>query len=369
MSVDPVRVGVVGCGTISDAYLSADDRFESYEITACADVEVERAREKAAEYGIDAYDPEGLYADSDVEAVINLTPPAAHAPVIERALEAGRHVYTEKPFAVTPAEAEDLLALADRQGLRVGAAPDTFLGAGLQTARAVLDEGRIGRPVGATAAWTSPGHEHWHPTPDFFYGRGGGPLFDMGPYYLTALVALLGPAERVAGATTRATPERTITTEERRGERIDVEVPTHEAGVVDFREGPVANVLLSFDAQASSLPSPAFEIYGTEATLRLPDPNHFEGPVRVRGRNDDGWTSVDLTHGYTAGRGIGVADLARAIRTDWDQRATGALGAHVLALMDGLRSAADDGAYTDLAPDVDRPAPLPSGFPDRSSPT
>lgn len=362
--MDPIEVGIVGCGTISDAYLSADDRFDSYRITACADLEVERAREKAREYGVDAYDPDALYEESDVEAVVNLTPPAAHATVIERALEEGRHVYTEKPFAVTPDEAERILATAEREGLRVGAAPDTFLGAGLQTARAALDDGRIGRPVAATAAWTSPGHEHWHPEPAFFYGRGGGPLFDMGPYYLTALVALLGPAGRVAGATTRASDERTITSEPHRGERVDVEVPTHETGVVDFRDGPVATVLTSFDAQSSALPSPAFEIYGTEATMWLPDPNHFEGPVRVRGREDEEWERLELTHDYTAGRGAGVADLARAIRDDdWDHRTSGALGAHVLDLMDGLRSSATDGDARSLETDLERPAPLPAGFP------
>jgi len=216
-----------------------------------------------------------------------------HAEVVTDALEAGTHVYIEKPFATTVDDARAIVDLAAEGDRLVGSAPDTFLGAGLQTARRVIDDGRIGEPVGATAHWTSPGHERWHPNPDLYYQEGGGPLFDMGPYYVTALVSLLGSATRVAGSVSRPRETRTIESEPRKGEEIPVEVPTHEAGVVDFADGATANLLTSFDIQASALPSPAFEIYGTDATLALPGPNHFGGPVSVRSDGDEEWEAVE----------------------------------------------------------------------------
>jgi predicted dehydrogenase len=364
--MEPLEVGIVGCGTISDAYLSVADAFDAFEITACADIDAERAESQAAEYGVRAQDVEGLL-DSDVEAVVNLTPPKVHAEVCTNALEAGKHVYTEKPFAASVDDAAAILETAAERGLRIGSAPDTFLGAGLQTARQVLDAGRIGDPVGATAIWTSSGHETWHPNPDLYYEEGGGPLFDMGPYYVTALVSLLGPAARVTGSVSRGFEERTITSDPRRGETLDVEVPTHETGLVDFASGSTATVVTSFDVQASTLPEPCFELYGTEGTLALPDPNHFEGPVRVRERGDESWTAVDLTHEYTAGRGAGVADLAYAVRSDWEHRTSGDLAYHVLEVLAGVREASGAGAHVDPETAPERPAPLPADFP--SDPT
>jgi predicted dehydrogenase len=366
MAIEPLEVGLVGCGTISDAYLSVADAFDAFAITACADIDRDRAEAKAAEYGVTAHDVEGLLA-SEVEAVVNLTPPKAHAEVCTNALGAGKHVYTEKPFAASVADAAAILDTAAERGLRIGSAPDTFLGAGIQTARQVLDEGRIGDPLGATAMWTSPGHETWHPNPDLFYEAGGGPMFDMGPYYVSALVSLLGPAARVAGSVSRGFEERTITSEPRRGEGLDVEVPTHEAGLVDFASGATATVLTSFDVQTSTLPDPCFEIYGTAGTLALPDPNHFEGPVRVCESQADEWTEVDLTHEYTAGRGAGVADLAYAVRSDWKHRTSGELAFHVLEILSGIRESSGAGAHVDPETAPDRPAPLPADFP--SDPT
>ncbi|MFB6219733.1 MAG: Gfo/Idh/MocA family protein [Halobacteriaceae archaeon] len=361
--MDPVSVGVLGCGKISDAYLGAGDRFDAYDIVACADLDADRAAAKAAEYGLDARHPGELRADDDIDLVVNLTPPAVHAETCRELLSASKHVYVEKPLAASAAEAEDIVAAAAEHGLLVGSAPDTFLGAGLQTCRSVIDRGAIGDPVGATAVWVSGGHESWHPDPDLYYERGGGPLFDMGPYYVTALVSLLGPARRVTGSVTRAADQRTITSEPRRGEVLDVEVPTHEAGVIDFEDGTVATVLTSFDAPAgSTLPSPAFEIYGTEGTLALPDPNHFEGPVAVQRPGADAET-VALTHEYTAGRGAGVADLAAAIRGDWSHRTSADLAFHVLEVLEGVREASDRDAHVDIETDVDRPAPLPADFP------
>jgi predicted dehydrogenase len=362
MTFDPVPVGIVGCGTISDAYFETAAALDEYDVVACADIDTGRAEEKGAEYGAEASDVETFLAESEAEVAINLTPPSAHAAVCEDILEAGMHAYVEKPLAADLDAADGVLATAAERDLLVGVAPDTFLGAGIQTAREVLDSGRVGRPVGATAVWTSSGHETWHPSPGFFYKEGGGPLLDMGPYYVTALVSLLGPAERVTGCVTRGFEERTITSEPRAGETVDVEVPTHESGVVEFANGAVANLTTSFDVQASALPGLTFELYGTDGTIRLPNPNHFEGPVEVKGEDDDGWETVELSHQYTGGRGAGVADLARAVRTDWEQRASGALGRHVLAILTGIRRASDTGGHTDIDP-VERPAPLPPAFP------
>lgn len=362
--MDPLSVGLVGCGNISSRYLAADGVHDAFDLVACADLDAELARETAAEHGIEAMAVDELLADDAVEAVVNLTPPSAHAQVITDALEAGNHVYTEKPFATTPEEVAEIRERAAESDLLVGSAPDTFLGAGLQTARAALDEGRIGDPVGATAHWTSPGHELWHPNPDLYYQEGGGPLFDMGPYYVTALVFLLGSAERVAGSVSRPHEARTIESDARKGEEIDVEVPTHEAGIVDFASGATANLLMSFDVEASTLPFPAFEIYGTEGTLALPDPNHFEGPVRVRDHEDDDWETLGLTHEYTAGRGAGVADLAFAVRGDWEHRTGGALAGHVLDVMSAVRTSSAESAFATIDSDPGRPAPLPAEFPD-----
>ncbi|WP_049901147.1 Gfo/Idh/MocA family protein [Halococcus agarilyticus] len=362
--MESVNVGLLGCGTISDEYLTSGDTFDAFDVSACADIDIDRARTKADEYDVTAHDVQGLLADPDVELVVNLTPPRIHAETCQRILDAGKHVYVEKPMATMAEEVEDVLRTAEAEGLLVGSAPDTFLGAGLQTCRSLIDDGRIGEPIGATAVWTSPGHESWHPDPDFFYQHGGGPLLDIGPYYVTALVFLLGPVSRISGSVARGFEERTITSDPRRGERIDVEVPTHEAGVVDFENGAVANLLTSFDVQGSTLPAPAFEIYGTEGTLSLPDPNHFDGPVSVRKRGSDEFETVPLTHGYTGGRGAGVADLAFALRTDWDQRTSGELARHVFDVLSGIRESSDRSQHVTLEPDCERPAPLPRTFPE-----
>jgi len=362
--MDPVSVGVLGCGTISDAYLGASDRFDNYEIVACADLDGERARHAADEYGLRAHDPEGLREDDAVELVVNLTPPGVHAETCRRLLDAGKHVYVEKPLAASVADAGAIREAAAEAGLLVGSAPDTFLGAGLQTARSVIDDGTIGEPVGATAVWVSGGHEAWHPNPDLYYDEGGGPLFDMGPYYVTALVSLLGPVERVTGSVTRTHDQRTIGSGPRKGEQIDVAVPTHESDVVDFESGAVANVTTTFDAPGgSTLPEPAFEIYGTEGTLSLPDPNHFEGPVEIQRPGEDAPEEVPLTHEYTAGRGAGVADLAAAIRGDWDHRTSADLAGHVLDVLAGVRESDERGEHVTVESTIDRPTPLPADFP------
>ena len=248
---------------------------------------------------------DALVESQEIDLVIDLTIPAAHALVNQRALEAGKHVYTEKPLAVTRDEGLATVALAERMGLRVGSAPDTFLGAGLQTCASLIDEGVIGEPVAAVAFMAGHGPESWHPDPAFFYKKGAGPMFDMGPYYLTALVSLLGPVARISGVARKSFAERIATSEARRGERLPVEVPTHYAATLDFAAGAVATMIISFDVWAHNLPR--IEIYGSEGSLSVPDPNTFGGPVRIRLAGDAEWREVPLTHPYTENsRGLGV---------------------------------------------------------------
>ena len=364
--MDKVKAGIIGTGNISGIYFQNGSRFESLEIVACADIDVERALAKGAEYGVRGCSVEELLADPEIELVINLTIPKAHAPVNLKALEAGKHVYVEKPLAVTCEEAREVLELAGRKGLLVGSAPDTFLGGGIQTCIKLIAEGAIGTPIGATAFMMSGGHESWHPSPEFYYQAGGGPMFDMGPYYLTALVAMLGPIRRVTGSARISFPERTIMSQPKAGTVIPVEVPTHIAGVIDFASGPVATIITSFDVKGGST-LPRIEVYGSEGTLIVPDPNTFGGPVLLsagHGRERE-WVEVPLTHGYTGNsRGVGAADMAKAIRTGRAHRASGELAYHVLEAMHGFHIASEEGRHYAMASACAKPAPLPAGLPE-----
>jgi predicted dehydrogenase len=357
-----IGVGVIGCGTISGIYLENSKKFAVLKVVACADLDMERAQARAAEYGVPkACSVEELLADPAIDLVINLTVPKAHAAVAQAAIQAGKSVYNEKPLAIDRAEGRALLDAARARGVRVGCAPDTFLGGGLQTCRKLIDDGWIGAPVAATAFMMSHGHEHWHPDPAFYYQPGGGPMFDMGPYYLTALVALLGPVRRVTGATRITFPERTITSQPKYGTKITVNVPTHVAGLLDFADGTVATIITTFDVWAAELPR--IEIYGTEGTLSLPDPNTFGGPVRIRRAGSSEWSTLPLTHGYTANsRGLGVADLAYGLRSGRPHRASGELAYHVLDIMQAIHEAAREGRHIELTSSCDRPAPLPLGL-------
>lgn len=359
----PARVGLVGCGYISGAYLGASRKFDTIEITACADILEERARARAEEFGIPKVsDVEGIFEDPDLDIVLNLTLPATHAELQVRALQSGKHVYTEKPLALTRADGERVVRLGRDTGLRVGCAPDTFLGAGIQTCRKVIDEGLIGEPVAANAFMMSHGHEHWHPDPAFYYKVGGGPMFDMGPYYLTALVALMGPVRRVAGATRVTFPEREISSAPKRGQKIKVEVPTHIASLLQFETGAIATLVTSFDVWDSELPR--MEIYGTRGTLSVPDPNTFGGPVRVKLAGDSEWREVPLASAHIdQNRGIGLADMAHAIQHGRPHRASGDMAYHVLDLMQAFHESSEQEVYIDITSTCDRPEPLPEqGF-------
>ena len=251
--------------------------------------------------------------------------------------------------------------MARARGVRIGCAPDTFLGAGIQTCRKLIDDGWIGEPVAASAFMMCHGHESWHPDPEFYYKVGGGPMFDMGPYYLTALVALLGPVRRVTGATRITFPERLITSEPRHGTVIKVDVPTHVAGVLEFASGAIATIVTSFDVWHAELPR--IEVYGAEGTLSVPDPNCFGGPVRLRRAGASEWSDIPLTHGYSENsRGIAVADMAYAIRSGRKHRASGELAYHVLDVMHAFHDAAREGCHVELESTCARPAPLPMGL-------
>jgi predicted dehydrogenase len=354
-----MNVGIIGCGTISGVYLANfAQRFPHVRVAAVADLDPGRAKARAAEHGVArACSVEELLGDRDIELVLNLTTPQAHAEVTLAAIAAGKHVYTEKPLAVSLRDGEKILASARRKGVQVGAAPDTFLGAGLQTCISLIDEGAIGVPVAASAFMTSHGPESWHPDPGFYYALGGGPVFDMGPYYLTALLAMLGPAQRVSGSVKRTFPRRLVGSGPKAGQLIEVEVPTHVSGTIDFAIGTVATFLMSFDVWHAQLPR--IEIYGSEGSLSVPDPNTFGGPVRVRGSSDAEWREVDVPPAFSDNcRGLGVAEMVEAIRQGRAQRASGALALHALEIMHAVHEASSAERYSTLRFPAPRPEPF-----------
>jgi predicted dehydrogenase len=305
-----------------------------------------------------------LLARPEIEIVVNLTIPAAHAPLNRAILAAGKHVYCEKPLALTVADARAVLDEAARRGLRVGCAPDTFLGSGIQTARRMIDEGAIGRPVAALGFMLCPGHESWHPNPAFYYQAGGGPMFDMGPYYLTALVTLLGPVARVSGAAQTTFPQRTIASDPRRGETIRVETPTHYSTTLEFEAGATATMIMSFDTHRMVLPSLA--IFGTDGNLQVPDPNHFDGPVRLARapvRTPADYAEVAPAHALGRSRGSGVADLAHALRENRPHRANGELALHVVEIMEAAARSPVEGRHITITSTCERPTPVPIGLP------
>jgi predicted dehydrogenase len=355
---ETVGVGIIGTGNIFPAYVRGCRAFDVLEIVACADVDVPKARAQAVAFDIPKpCEVEELLADPTVQIVVNLTIPVAHAQVSLAAIDAGKHLYSEKPLAVNRAVGAKILAAAREQGVRVGCAPDTFLGGGNQTCRKLIDDGWIGEPVATTAFMVCHGHESWHPNPDFYYQIGGGPMLDMGPYYLTGLINLLGPAVRVTGATRRTFPERIPTSERNYGRRIRVEVDTHVAGVLNFDCGAIGTIITSFDVWHANLPN--IEVYGSTGSLVVPHPNGFGGPVRLRRAGADGWSEIPLTHSAEVSRGIGVADMAYGIIYNRPHRANGEVAYHVLDVMQAFEEASRSGQHVRIASRCSRPAPLP----------
>lgn len=354
-----VKLGIIGCGTISSIYMENLQKYEHLELVACADLDVARAKQQSEKFGVPkAYSVEELLADGEIQLVINLTIPRAHATVSLQALEAGKHVYTEKPLTVSREEGKQILEVARNSNLLVGSAPDTFLGAGIQTAIHLIEKGEIGVPIGASAFMINRGHEHWHPDPTFYYDHGGGPMFDMGPYYLTALVALLGPMKRIAGTTRISYPERTILSEPKKGTKIDVVTPTHIAGTVDFASGAIATITTSFDAFGGTS-FPPIEVYGSEGTILVPNPNTFGGPVKIRRKDQKDFVEVPLIFDNPKNnRGIGVADMANAILHNEPFRANGDLAYHVLEAMHGFHDSSDCGRHYVMESTCEKPATL-----------
>ena len=351
-----LKIGIIGCGNISSIYMENCSKFPHIELIACADLDVQRAHSQAEKFGVPiACSVNELLSNPEIELVINLTIPKAHAEVCIQALDSGKHVYTEKPLAVTREEGRAILETAKKRNLLVGSAPDTFLGAGIQTAIHMIEQGEIGVPIGASAFMICRGHEHWHPDPAFYYDFGGGPMFDMGPYYLTALVALLGPIKRISGFTRISYPERTVLSQPKAGTKIEVSTPTHISGVIDFTSGVIGNITTSFDAfGGSSLPP--IEIYGSEGTLLVPDPNTFGGPLKIRKRDENEFKEVPLAYGYAQNsRGLGVADMAKAILEGGQYRANGELAYHVLEAMHGFHDSSDSGNHYIMESTCERP--------------
>ena len=366
------KVGIIGCGNISGIYFKSGCRFGNFEVVAAADIDLARAQAKVEEIAAKkdewkfdrapvALSVKDLLAHPDVELVMNLTIPKAHVEVALASLDAGKHTYSEKPFAVSRDDARRVLDLAHKKNLRVGCAPDTFLGGGHQTCRKALDDGWIGRPLAATAFMTCPGHERWHPNPEFYYQPGGGPMFDMGPYYLTALVNMLGPVTRVCGMAGISYPQRVILSQPKHGQRITVETPTHISTSLEFASGVIATLVMSFDVWAAELPR--IEIYGSLGSLSVPDPNGFGGPVKIRLAAASAWSDLPLAFGYQDNsRGIGVADMVDALSAARPHRASAELANHVLDIMSASLEAAAAGKTITLTTTCPRPAPLPLGL-------
>ncbi len=359
--MDRVGIGFIGCGNISAAYLKAARDFPILDVRAVADIAPQAAAARGEEFGVPAKSIDDLLDDPAIEVVVNLTVPLAHVEVGLRAIAAGKHVHSEKPLAVTVAEARRLLDAARDRGVRVGCAPDTFLGGAHQTCRKLIDEGAIGMPLAGTAFFMCPGHERWHPNPGFYYLAGGGPMLDMGPYYITDLVNLLGPVRRVAGVTSRARSERLITSEPLNGTVVPVEVATHAAGTLEFVSRPVVTIVMSFDVAAHR--HRPIELYGSEAAMSVPDPNNFGGDIEIA-RAGGAWESVATEHAHADGnyRVIGVADMAHAIRADRPHRASGDLAFHVLEVMEAIQRSSDEGVHIAIESRPERPAALPPGL-------
>ena len=359
----PVKVGCVGAGNISGQYLSMQKNFPAVQMVAVADLDREKAQAAADKHGIaKVLTPEELIASDEVEVVLNLTIPAAHVEVAERALEAGKHSYMEKPLGIDRDNGRRLVEKANASGLRVGCAPDTFMGAGQQTARKLIDDGALGDITAFTAFLVGRGHEHWHPSPEFYYQPGGGPMFDMGPYYLTALLNLLGPIRRVAGMTSVAIAQRTITSEAKKGQVMNVTTPDHYCGTIEFESGVIGSIIQSFAMRNPPGIEP-FAVFGTEATMKVPDPNQFDKPVFLKKEGGDAWEEQEYQAPTGYGRSVGLADLAYAIRTDRPHRCSLEQAFTVLDAMQGFRDSSETGRFHDVAGGYERPKPMPTGLP------
>jgi predicted dehydrogenase len=357
--MEKVKAAIIGAGNISGIYSNnlLNLFSDAIELCAIADGIPEKAKVAAEHYGLDfAENIDALLKRDDISIIVNLTTPAAHFAVARAALEAGKHVYNEKPLCADLADTETLLELAQKNNLHVACSPDTFLGSGLQTACKLTADGWIGRPVAGTAFLMNHGPEQWHPAPEFFYAKGDGPRFDMGPYYITALVSLLGPISAVTGSTAISFENPLIASEPKRGKIINVETPTHVSALLDFKSGARVSMIMSFDVWSHSMPH--IELYGSERTMQIGDPNFFISPVCIKRRRAEEWRPMPLfdspNEPYIAWmsndkwRGIGVADMAAAIGEKRPHRASGDLAIHVLEVMTRILESGEMGVRLDI---------------------
>lgn len=360
-------VGIIGCGNISTSYLSLSSMFKGYRIIAVADINMDNAQARADEFGVRAQSVDDLLAADDIDLVINLTVPAAHVDVSRAILKAGKHVYSEKPFVLSLAQAQDLGAIAKANNLRIGSAPDTFMGGSHQLARTLIDDGAIGSVTSGAAVVMSGGMEHWHPNPDFFFQLGGGPILDLGPYYIGNLVQLLGPVAQVTSMTGMANDTRTIANGPRNGETIPVETPTTIHAVMKFKSGAIITLLSSWDVHSST--HPIMELYGTGGTMDVPDPNFFGDDLRVTPRGGETATkSWDHPFGVpnfgdnkANYRGAGLADMAMAIAENRPHRCNEAFATHVVEVMTAILEAGETGKVMTMTTTCDRPDVLDPG--------
>jgi predicted dehydrogenase len=365
------KVGIIGCGNISEAYLRLAPRFSNVEVVAVADIVPAVAKARADQFNVKALTPDGLLKEQDIEVVVNLTIPAVHYDVTRSILSAGKHAYTEKPLALTAKDAAKLVAEADKRGLKLGSAPDTFLGAGAQTVRQLLDKGTIGKVVGGTAYVMSHGMEHWHPNPGFFFQPGAGPVFDVGVYYITTLVSLLGGVESVTAMASMGSPTRLVTAEgPLKGKKIKVSTPTNINAILKFANGAQITLGASWDVWKHGHPNP-IEFYGTEGSMLVPDPNFFSGKILYSARGGD-YVEVDSATGsfgehnwpfagpFTRAnyRMLGVSDLVDAARSKREPRCSGRLAAHVVEVMEAILNSSTKRSFVTIKSKVERPAPV-----------
>lgn len=351
-----IKIGILGLGAISGIYLkNLTNMFREVEIWGVYDIITEKMDTVKEEYKIEhSYSSmDELLADPEIDIVLNLTRPFEHYETTKAALLAGKHVYSEKPLAATFEEGKELVALAQEKNLMLGGAPDTFMGAGIQTCRKLIDDGFIGRPIGAAARMICHGHESWHPSPAFYYQHGGGPMMDMGPYYVTALINLLGGVEELTGMTTKSFETRTITSEPLYGQVVDVEVPTHINGMLRFASGAVGTITTTFDVYYDS--SATLEVYGTKGTLRVPDPNGFGGPIYLLRPEDGSFKEIPIAFDYSENsRGLGLADMAKALQTGRPARADYTQTLHVLEIMTAFEKSSQEGKNMKLETSYER---------------
>jgi len=356
-----IKIGFVGCGCISGIYLkNLTNMFKEVEIIGVCDLIRERAEKAVEEYQIpklynDMYE---LFNDPDVDIVLNITRPYEHYEVTKQALLNGKHVYSEKPLSPDLGEARELFALAKEKNLMLGGAPDTFMGAGIQTCRHLIDNGFIGTPIGGSASFVSRGPENWHPDPEFVYQYGGGPMFDMGPYYITALINILGAVDTVSGMAKISYPSRPILSEKKYGTIMNVDVPTYVMGTMRFKSGAIANIFTTFDVTALHSGT-CLEIYGSEGSILVPDPNRFDGEVILkRGRSSETVSMPRIFNYSENSRGLGLADMAKALMTGRSFRANSEQQLHVVEIMSAFYTASENNSYVKIESSYERQAPM-----------